>query len=297
MTGQDTGPGDPARWVWIAATLAGMQVGLATVLSRPLLAPLGPLSLAFWRYAIGVLVMVPLAWRAWHALAECWRWRDAFPVAAIGIGQFAVLLALYNYGLQTVPAAQATLLFATMPVLSLLFGALVGQERFTWAKALALVLSLAGVAVTLEGGPGPIGIGRGQAALLASAVVGGLCSVLYRPYVRRYPALPLGVIAMSCTVAALAAVTGVDEITRARVLDVNQWLALTVIGVSSGVAYFLWLWALRRRDASQVTIFVGLSPITAALLGVVWLGEPLTFRVILGACLVIGALAWVGRSR
>lgn len=290
-------PIDPDRLVWLAAAFSGMQVGVATVLSRPLLAPLGPLPLAFWRYAIGVAVMLPLAWHGWHRLARDWQWRDAPRVAALGITQFAVLLALFNTGLQTVPAAQATLLFATMPTLSLLFGIWIGHERFTAIKAAALLLSLAGVAVTLGAGSGQLHAGIGEAMLLGSAVVGGLCSVLYRPYVQRYPALPLGVVAMSCTVVALAVVTGPTQIARVGNLSAGEWLALIVVGVSSGVAYFLWLWALRRRDASRVTIYLGLGPITAAVLGIVWLDEPVTGRLIAGTVMVIVALVAVGRIR
>lgn len=50
--------------------------------------------------------------------------------------------------------------------------------------------------------------------------------------------------------------------------------AIAFIGVSSGVGYFLWLWALRHAAASKVSLFLSLSPLTAMLLGVLWLGEP-----------------------
>jgi drug/metabolite transporter (DMT)-like permease len=61
------------------------------------------------------------------------------------------------------------------------------------------------------------------------------------------------------------------------------------IGVSSGVFFFLWLWALERTTATKVTVFLALSPITAAGLGALLLGEPLTLPLLAGlVCVVLG---------
>ena len=43
------------------------------------------------------------------------------------------------------------------------------------------------------------------------------------------------------------------------------WLAILFIGVSSGVGYYLWLFALRHATPTRVTVFLALSPLTAAL--------------------------------
>jgi drug/metabolite transporter (DMT)-like permease len=45
--------------------------------------------------------------------------------------------------------------------------------------------------------------------------------------------------------------------------------------VSSGIGYFWWLYALKHESPTRVTVFLALSPVTAAFLGWVWLGEPL----------------------
>ena len=59
---------------------------------------------------------------------------DILPIAALGIGQFGVLIALLNYGLRTVPAGRGALIFATFPLLTLIVAALAGHERVTRAK-------------------------------------------------------------------------------------------------------------------------------------------------------------------
>ena len=41
---------------------------------------------------------------------------DILPIAALGIGQFGILIALLNYGLRTVPAGRGALIFASFPL-------------------------------------------------------------------------------------------------------------------------------------------------------------------------------------
>ena len=64
------------------------------------------------------------------------------------------------------------------------------------------------------------------------------------------------------------------------------------IGVNSGVGYFLWLWALNHAPATQVTVFLSLSPVTAAALGALFLAEPVSTGALLAlACVGARALA------
>ena len=76
------------------------------------------------------------------------------------------------------------------------------------------------------------------------------------------------------------------------VISQTGWLAIGFIGLSSGVGYFLWLWALGHTSATNATAFQGLSPVTAALLGVVLLGEPLSGGLLIGITCVVAGL-WV----
>lgn len=52
----------------------------------------------------------------------------------------------------------------------------------------------------------------------------------------------------------------------------------------------LWLWALKHASPTRVTVFLSLSPVTAALLGAALLGEDLTPGVMAGLAGVAGGL-------
>lgn len=267
-----------------AAAATGVLVGAATVATRSVVDQAGPVSLALLRYAIGLCCLLPPA-----LLAPRVRFarRDGLAIALLGIGQFGILVVLLNVALQTIPAARAALLFATMPLLTLLLGAALRLERLTWAKALGVLLTVAGVAVAL----GEKALQRGAAeawtgelAALGSALVGAACSVLYRPYLRRYPALQVSALAMLAAVAflALAAVIGEEGVSAVPRITPGGWLAVLFIGASSGLGYFLWLWALGHATPTRVTMFLALSPITASALGALLLAEQLSGPMLLG---------------
>jgi drug/metabolite transporter (DMT)-like permease len=110
----------------------------------------------------------------------------------------------------------------------------------------------------------------GELAVFASALSGAVCSVLYRPYLKKYPTLQVSAFAMLASVAFLALLAAGEGFFRAVPhFTPSGWLAVIFIGVSSGVGYFLWLWALNHAPATQVTMFLALSPLTAASLGAV----------------------------
>jgi drug/metabolite transporter (DMT)-like permease len=274
----------------LAAAATGIQVGAAMVATRYVVDQTGPASLALLRYVIGFCCLLPPTLVTGRVRFER---RDLFAVAALGIGQFGVLIALLNYGLRSVPSARAALIFATFPLLTMVIAAALGRERLTAAKITGVLLTIAGVAVALgEKAVGTTGSWIGELAVFASALVGAVCSVLYRPYLRKYPTLPVSTCAMLASVgflALLAAGEGffdaVPRFTR------GGWAAVIFIGFSSGVGYYLWLWALAHATPTRVTVFLSLSPLTAAALGALLLGEPISARLVAGLAAVVFGLA------
>ena len=289
------------RTLWLpalAGAVAGFLVGATMVATRFVIDQSAPASLALLRYAVGAICLLPpvlMAARVRFAK------RDLAPVAILGIVQFGVLIALLNYGLQFIPSALGALIFSTFPFLTMLFAAALRLEALTWAKAAGVILTIAGVALVLGE---KLTVGRldgggwlGVAAVFGSALCGAACSVLYRPYVARYPPVQVGAFAMLASVAFLAMPAAwegfFDALPR---FTAGGWAAVLFIGVSSGVGYYLWLWALKHATPTRVTIFVALSPITATALGALLLGERITALFLLGLAAVAAGLWLANRS-
>ena len=276
----------------VAAAINGVLVGAAMVATRSVVDQAGPITLAMLRYAIGVLILaVPALTIGWPRFAR----RDLLPMALLGIGQFGILIALLNYGLQFISAARAAMIFSVFPLLTMLLGALLGRERLSLAKSLGVALSIAGVAVAMGEAafrPAVPGEWLGALAVLASALVGAICSIFYRAYVARYPTAQVSAFAMLASVIALgiAAMAGEKLLDHAPTFTVSGWGAVLFIGCASGLAYYLWLYALARATPTRVTVFMALSPITAAILGAGLLAEPLSLRLGVALLLVVAGL-------
>jgi drug/metabolite transporter (DMT)-like permease len=148
-----------------------------------------------------------------------------------------------------------------------------------------------GLAVGMEKAlqPGGAQAWTGEAAALGSALVGAGCSVLYRPYLRRYPTLQVSAVAMLASVACLgvAAALGEHVFATGLRLTPSGWIAVAFIGASSGVGYYLWLWALGHTTPTRVTVFLALSPVTAAGLGALLLDEQPSGPALLGLLAVV----------
>jgi drug/metabolite transporter (DMT)-like permease len=275
-----------------AAAMVGVQVGASIVATRFVIDQLGPSSVAVLRYAIGALCLLPAAWLG---VRTRFARRDLFPMALLGIGQFGVLIALLNFALQYLPSGRAALLFATLPLMTMMLAVALGLERLSGMRTLGVLLTITGVGFTLgdallESSETPnqwIGV----AAVLASALCGAVCSVLYRPYLRRYPTLPVSLYSMAVAVAALFLPSlGEGLITDLPRLTAAGWGAIAFLGLGSGVGYFLWLWALNHASPTSVTVFLALSPVTAALLGTWLLGELLSPLLLIGLICVAAGL-------
>ena len=274
----------------IAAAFSSVLVGAGIAASRLALGEVPPLTLAMLRYAIGFACLLPFAWR----MRLRGNLRDMTGMALLGIGQFGVLIALLNFGLQRIGAAQAALIFSLFPLITLVLSSVLGHERITLPLLAGVLVSIAGVAMSLAPKLEAHGASWwGELAVLGSAAIGATCSVLYRPYLRRYPTLPVSAYAMLASVFVLALVAWPEHwVQRIPTFSSTAWAATIFVGVSSGIGYFAWLYALKHESPTRVTVFLALNPPTAALMGRVILGEPVQAGVA-GGLLLVAAGLWL----
>lgn len=275
-----------------AAAMSGLVVGAATVATGSIVSEIGPVTIAFCRYLIGVLLLLPFAVRIrWTPVSP----RDFVLIVLFGIFQFAILIILLNFSVIYIAVGLAVLIFASLPLLTMALAIVLGREQFTYRKLTGIILTIVGVGFAVGatafvqdiGSMGWVGIG----AAFLSAFLGALCSVLYGAYMPRYPTLQISTMAMGCAVVflfGLAVMEGMIDAVPA--FSTTTWIILSFIGFSSAVGYFCWLFALAYIPPSNVTVFLGLSPITASILGALFIAQPLSVQDLIGAALVITGL-------
>lgn len=268
-------------------------VGATVFVSRSVIADLTPIRLALLRYAIGAVVLLPFA----LARRQRVRREDLAAVALLGIAQFAVVVVLLNASLEGIGSGEAALLFATTPILSMLFATALRRETMRPTRVAGVLLSVAGVGAVVGGDLFTHGsVWIGYALALASAATAALCGVMYSPYLRRYPATTVSAYAMVASVIALAVAGTLIETWSPPALDASGWIDVLFVGIASAAGYYLLLFALGRTGATEVMAFLAVSPVTAAALGALFAGEAVPNAFPLGVVLVAAGL-WLTTGR
>ncbi|MGW4400351.1 EamA family transporter [Amycolatopsis nivea] len=216
-----------------------------------------------------------------------WWWR-AVVLGVLNIGAFFCLLFVAAYHL---PGGVAALMVSAQPVFVLVLSALLLGEAITRRHLASCVLGAAGIAMlVLRAGAGvdTIGVlsGIGGAVCMASGVV------LTKRWGR-----PAGVTLLAFTGWQLA-VGGIAVLPLALVLEglPGQVSAVNVAGfaylsvVGALLAYALWFRGIERLPALAVSFLGFASPVAAAVLGYLVLGQGLSPVQAAGAVIVIVAV-------
>ena len=218
-----------------------------------------------------------------------------------------VVVATYAFiywGMQYVASGVSGVVNMSMnPVCLFGLAILLGQERPTWRHALALVFGIAGLGLLFSGKATMTGDTMelwGAAALVAGSLAYCLGSVFSRPLLDQITPLQLtaaqglvgaiGLTALSLVVEPVSGATFVALLTPAPLAGL---LFLVVCGTF--IAYIIFLRLMRDWGASRAGLYSFVSPVVALILGAVVYGEPLTWREIAGAAIMLLA-AWIAIS-
>jgi drug/metabolite transporter (DMT)-like permease len=285
------------EWIGVAIALVSSCLGgTAAAITRYLAGNTDPVTLAILRWGIGFLCVLPAA----ILLRARWPDRRDWPaVAALGLAFFGVFFVLYNIALSYTTAARASLALATLPLSTMVVGAVLRVEVLTFRKTVGVCIAVLGVAAALASGlaAAPPGAWRGELIMLAAVLCMAFYNVLSRPLIRRSSAL--GFLAVGMGTGALALI-GAGALTGSVAVLSNftmpQWIAGIHLGIGGGAAAFiLWVLALERASPTRVANTMTVNPIAAGLLATQLVGEPITANLVLGLIAVFAGI-WIATS-
>jgi drug/metabolite transporter (DMT)-like permease len=259
-----------------------------------------PGHLALLRYLIASVVLLLCAIPARVRVPARNDWPRLALIGVIGVSAYNVLL---NYGEQTVPAGEASLLVNTAPVFTALLATIFLGERLKFAGWLGLAISFTGAALIAIGRDGfadGLKLEAGALLVLAAAVVQALYFVLQRPLTRRYKPLEITTAALLAgTVGLLPFAPGlVEAIERA---PISATMAVVYLGVfPAAIGYLAWSVVLSAFSATRAASFLYAVPAIAFVISWVWLGEAPNALALVGGTLALGGvilLNTLGRSK
>jgi drug/metabolite transporter (DMT)-like permease len=128
----------------------------------------------------------------------------------------------------------------------------------------------------------------GDFLALLTAGLWGLYSVLARIVTRERPSLEATAYSTWLALPVLVVLAGWDVHTAPPLLSVTTGLAMVYIGIFPTVIAFLsWNEGVRRLGPNQAMAFYNLLPVFSVTLGIIFLGESLTWLAVLGGLMVV----------
>jgi drug/metabolite transporter (DMT)-like permease len=280
----------------LLALISSTLGGTAGAVTRYLVGSADPITIAILRWGIGFLCVLPAA------LVLRVRWpprRDWLAVAALGFCFFGVFFVLYNIALGYTTAARASLALSTLPLQTMLMGALLGVEALTLRKSIGVGIAVLGVCAALAAGltEAPVGAWRGELIMAVAVLCMAAYSVWSRPFTQRSSALGFLAVGMGSGAVALVIVGVVTgRVAVLATFGAPQWIAGIYLGICGGaLAFLLWVMALQRTTPTRVATTMTLNPIAAALLATQLVGEPFTLNLVIGLVAVFAGI-WIATT-
>jgi drug/metabolite transporter (DMT)-like permease len=284
---------------WVTFWTLGLIWGSSFLWIKIALDNVGPFTLVAWRLLIGV---------AGLALVVLFR-RPTFPggrriyglLALLGLTNTALPFLLISWGEQSIDSAVASILNGTVPLFAMVFAHFALQDdRMTRARVAGLILGFLGVIVLMSGDlvPGEVRAGGlGQLAVLVASILYAFSTVFARKNLHGLSPVVQSFVPL--VVADLFIWTGAVAIEGPVLAPTSglTWFALVWLGLlGSCVAYLLLFTLLHRVGPTRTTMVTYVFPVVGLVLGIVFLQEPVTPSLLIGAAMVMAGILVVNGS-
>jgi drug/metabolite transporter (DMT)-like permease len=265
------------------------------VVGRGIRADVPPLALAFWRWAIAFLLVLPLAWphlkTQWPLLRQGWK-----PLAILGLLGVGSYNTFAYIGLQFTSATNAVLLNSFVPVATIAISWAFLGKQLRRLEGLGVVISLGGaLTIVARGDPGVLAhlnLNVGDVWMLAAVLSWAIYTVglAWRP-AGVHPMLMLA--AMTAVGLTALAPAYIWEMAQGRQMNVNlgALASLAYVGIfPSFLGYIFYNRGVAEIGASKASLFIHLMPVFGTILSAMFLSEIPHWYHYLGIVLIFSGI-------
>jgi drug/metabolite transporter (DMT)-like permease len=223
------------------------------------------------------------------------RGRLTLAVATIvGVINIGVTWAIIFWSEQFVPSGFVAVFGSAAPVwTAVLAHFMVKGDRLSALKIFGLILGLGGT-ILLIGAPDAA---DGTAGLIATGLLAlmpitwAIAAILQSRFLTRVAPIPTVAVGtwVSALLLAPLALIQLPQGAHWTLASVLAFVWLTLFGTCFAMVVSLWLY--RKLRPTTITLIQVVVPAEAILIGTLWLGEPVSIRMLGGAALVVAAVA------
>jgi drug/metabolite transporter (DMT)-like permease len=286
-------------WGAVYGIAAAAIWGGMYVVSDVVLKTIPPFTLLNLRVILGLIVLALLIRWQGHPLPTR---TQLLRFMAVGIVGFGFSLGAQFLGTDLSTAVNGALVTSASPAFMVLFGWLILREKLTLARILAVTLATIGVVIIVNPAEADFSSATfaGDVFLAIAALTWGLYSVLSRwVLTRKFKSDEAVMVSQPDTLVVTAGAflgglcitlpAAAVELTQRSigVIDGGTILGVLYLGIiSTALAMWLWNKSLAVLDASIVSLFFFAQPLTGALLGALFLAQPMTTGLWVGSVLI-----------
>ena len=272
---------------------------------------LSPTQIVVGRLVLGAMVLIAiLVWTRQRLPSDPGVWGHLAVVAALQCVPFL----LFAWATGQISSGLASIYNATVPLLTMVVGlALLPEEHLTRPRLVGLLIGLGGVGVIFGVWDAPEASGLlAQLACLVATVGYGLAFVYLRRYItpRGLGAIPLATVQIGLGAVMMLAVT---PLIATEPIELDLAIIASMVALGAGGTGLAYIWNTNivagwgATNASTVTYLI---PVVGVTLGIVVLGETLSWNQPVGALIVVlgivisqdrltlsGSAGWASRVR
>lgn len=237
--------------------------------------------------------------------------KDLWKVAGLGlVGVFLVQI-LVAWGLHYTTAFHSALIMGTIPILTLIFSIIQGQEAFHPKKLIGIIIGFIGVSILLffSKSPGsalPSTYLWGDVIVLLNAVAFAWFLLGSQKMLKKYSSFPFMAYCYIVSASVYTLVfTGEHLIFEnnpgiyfLKKLDINAWLLIFYVVLFASIGtYTLNNYALKRLSPTIVAVYMFLQPIISAITGFYLLNEPFNLQMAIATLITFIGVILVTRTQ
>lgn len=282
---------EPAALEWLMMILLGLVWGASFLAIKRSVEVFTPLQMAMWRMVLATLVYLPIAAAFWSKI-DWKRWKPMVVVAFCGS---AIPNFFFAIAQQHVNSSLAGVLNSLTPLFTLIIGVSFFQMKVGWARALGIVVGLAGAILLVLFNSNTAASGNAFFAVLC--VLATVCYAINANTVGRYlqDQHPAGIASAAFVLTGGLFLIGLwySGGWTAVQQHPDGWKGLGYVFYLSAVGTvggsILYFWLLQRTSPIFATSVTYLLPITAIALGV-FDGEKISTTDVAGTAVILTGL-------
>lgn len=261
--------------LWASAFI-GIRIGLADY---------SPGALALLRFMIASLCLLIIYYSLGIKKRVAWKDRIQLLIAGMaGIGIYNICL---NYGELSVSAGIASFVIGFMPVMTVVLSLIFLQEKLNRSVWYGILISILGLVLLMVGEQSVPGMQQGVLAILISALMGAILTIVQKQFVRVYH--PVAIIAWVMWGGTLLLVIFLpDLLLQIKIANIQTTIAVVYMGIfPAAIAYLAWGYALKYLSASKASITLYALPIVSTLMGFLLLHEQPSLLSLIGCSITL----------